>query len=176
MNLAFAQRCAARILERLSPFAERIEIAGSIRRGRPDVGDIDLVAIPKTRSVPDLFGNPVSVVNVLAAEVRDWVKVKGWKIEKDGPEYLVWNANSIQVDLWFTTPRTFGSVLMCRTGSKEHNVGLAMRALKVGGKWHPHLGLHLGGRLYGESEQEIYTALRIPFLDPKTDRDAPLRF
>lgn len=50
----------------LAPACERIEIAGSLRRGRPDVGDVELVAVPKTHAEPaDLFGERTREVDEL---------------------------------------------------------------------------------------------------------------
>ena len=53
--LADAERVAKKIVERLAPFAQCVEIAGSIRRQRPRVNDIDLVAIPRVE-MHGLFG------------------------------------------------------------------------------------------------------------------------
>jgi DNA polymerase/3'-5' exonuclease PolX len=59
---------AGRIVEALRPYCERIEIAGSLRREKPMVGDIEIVAIP--RRPVDLFGEPVSMF-VLGADGVD---------------------------------------------------------------------------------------------------------
>lgn len=180
MTLDFAKRCAARLLDRLGPFAERIEVAGSIRRMRPEVGDVDLVAIPKLERTKDLLGAETSGRNLLADQVHAWCAASGWDLRKSGAEYLSWTAgeSKVQVDLWMTTSESFGSVLLCRTGSKAHNVWLAQRALDRQAKWHPHRGLYHCRRCFGSTEGEIYDALGLPLLDPVTDRDAPafLRF
>lgn len=180
MKLDFARRCADRILERLGPFADRIEVAGSIRRRRPEVGDVDLVAIPKLAVSRDLLGAETVSGNFLAEEVQAWCAKSAWKFRTAGAEYMSWTAGEaqIQVDLWMTTEAAFGSVLLCRTGSAAHNTWLATRALEMNAKWHPHRGLYHGLRCIGKTEEEIYTTLGLPFLDPVTDRDAPafLRF
>lgn len=56
MELADAQTIADSVLLRLSPYSKRIEVAGSIRRGKADVHDIEMVAIPKTIPTFDIFG------------------------------------------------------------------------------------------------------------------------
>jgi DNA polymerase/3'-5' exonuclease PolX len=56
MNLHTAQPIADRVRDLLAPHCDRIEIAGSIRRQKADVGDIEIVAIPKTVTDGDLFG------------------------------------------------------------------------------------------------------------------------
>ena len=53
---ARALMLAQGLIETLRPHCERIEIAGSLRRGKPDVGDIELVCIPKADEMRDLFG------------------------------------------------------------------------------------------------------------------------
>jgi DNA polymerase/3'-5' exonuclease PolX len=59
MELSRAREIAKRVLVLLRPFCERAEIAGSIRRGKPEVGDIEIVVIPKDEGfefhVPGLF-------------------------------------------------------------------------------------------------------------------------
>lgn len=173
MKLAFAQACADRIVERLYPFCDRIQVAGSIRRCRPECGDVDLVAIPKTMGETDLLGTITGTRNLAAIEVRKWAKAEGWAVEKDGPQYLVFTARGVQVDIWWATAECFGTMFVSRTGSKEHNIALAMRAMDLGGKWDPHHGLRIGGRNFAATEEEIYQALRLPFLDPLRERDLP---
>ncbi len=56
MDLKTGQRYAEKICEWLGPDCERLEIAGSIRRGRPVVNDVDIVCVPKVREVKDMLG------------------------------------------------------------------------------------------------------------------------
>jgi DNA polymerase (family 10) len=170
MKLDFAQRCADKLVAWLTPHCNEIQVAGSIRRGRAEVGDIDLVVIPWTKPIVDLLGNQLGVHNVTADEIRRRIAEEKWQLDKDGPAYMVWRAataQGIQVDLWFATRETWGSVLMCRTGSKEHNIWLASRAKRMGGHWHPHRGIFLGGRVVGETEEEIYQFAGVPFIPPE---------
>lgn len=63
--LEIARRVATRFGQELAPFCDRIEIAGSIRRAKPDIADIEMVCIPKTRQEegppPDLFSPPPTI-------------------------------------------------------------------------------------------------------------------
>ena len=147
MKLEFATRCATRLIDRFSPFTERLEVVGSIRRRRPEVGDFDLVAVPKVSTGRDLFGAPPDPRNLLADEVRRVCASEGWRLIRDGVEFSSFEAKGIQVDLWYATPESFASISLSRTGSKEHNVWLAMRAIDRGSKWVPHHGLYAGNRL-----------------------------
>lgn len=171
MTLSFAERCAVRLVEWLSPKSERLEVAGSVRRRRPQVGDIDLVCVPKIDRSTDLFGAQLAVRNLAADEVRRRCKEEGWTIRSDGEHYMVWDARGVQVDLWFATPERIGTLLLCRTGSKEHNIWLAERAIAFGGKWNPHHGLYLPGRArVADCEGAIYDALALPLIAPE-DRE-----
>ena len=69
MPLAEARAFAEEIVLDLRPFCDRIEIAGSIRRGEPHVGDVDLVVIPRSEHRQfDLFGAPVGAPTDLLHE------------------------------------------------------------------------------------------------------------
>jgi hypothetical protein len=161
MILATAQRAASKIASELAPFCERIEIAGSIRRQRPNCNDIDLVILPR-----DLTA------------LRQRLCLRTHSVS-DGPEIItVRLANNIQIDVFLAhagikdffnpQPSNWGSVLMCRTGSKEHNVWLCQRAQKFGLKWGTMRGLvdEDGYTIAGATEAEIYEALDLPFIDP----------
>jgi DNA polymerase (family 10) len=167
LPLDYARRCAERLTAWLTPFTERLEVAGSIRRKLPTCGDIDLVAIPRTAPQHDLIGDVMNTRNLMAEEIRRTCRDKGWLQVKDGENYVVFEANGIQVDIWFGTAATFGSLLMCRTGSKDHNIWLASAAGKRGGHWNPHHGLRLHGKVHGATEEEIYSALGVPYLVPE---------
>jgi DNA polymerase (family 10) len=174
VKLSFGQRCADRLVERLRPFCHRIEIAGSIRRQRAEVGDVDLVAIAKEEEGRDLFGQVVARRNLLAKEIVRWCAAEKWRLEKAGRDYLVFHAKGVQVDLWFASEITFGSLLLCRTGSARHNIWLAERAQRRGAKWHPYVGLYQANRcIASRSEEDIYAALGLPLLDPVNQRDEP---
>lgn len=174
-SLQFANACLAKILPWLSPYAERIEVAGSIRRKCESIGDIDLVVIPKTVPISDLFGNPTGQRNKVAEEIRKTCLERGWPLVKDGAQYLVFESGGVQVDIWFGTPANFGTLWMCRTGSKDHNIWLASGAAKRGGHWHPHDGLTLGGKLIAAEEKEIYAALGLQYLFPEArEKNLPI--
>jgi DNA polymerase (family X) len=174
-TLQYGRACAEKLLPWLTPYCDRLEIAGSLRRQRRDLGDIDLVAIPKLEMERDLLGAPLTPKNLCAHAIRARCLEKAWPMVKWGPQYLVFEADGVQVDLWFATAETFGSVLMCRTGSKEHNIWLAQLAADRGGHWNPHHGLRLPGHrtVFAREEHEIYAALGRPFLEP-TLRDGRL--
>lgn len=171
MTLDYADRCAARLVDRFGPMALRMEIAGSVRRRRPDPNDIDIVVIPRIEEQRDLLGEKCGLRNVTAAEILAACKTEGWAVARSGNEIIQVTAHRVVVDFFFASPETFGSVLLCRTGSKEHNIWLAMRATARQAKWVPNIGLFVRNVPIGHSEEAIYAALDLPLLDPVTERD-----
>lgn len=138
MKLARAQHIADKVLAALAPFCAQITIAGSIRRQRPEVGDIDIVCEPyNAQAQHDLIARCL---------------VTG-RCTKAGEQYRVFTLqDETQLDLWFahagdtdllgkSTPANFATLLVCRTGSKEFNISLAQQAKARGLHWNPHAGL-----------------------------------
>ncbi len=130
-----ARRVAERIVARLAPHcAAAIEIAGSIRRQRPRVNDIDIVAIP--RLVPSgLFGQEQQAPrdSALVTELclmGAYVGARGDKLVRvtvpvDGPLRAgtnIFPGTEIPVDLYLATPDTWATLLLIRTGSAQHNI------------------------------------------------------
>ncbi len=131
----------------LHPVTERVEVAGSIRRGRPDVGDIELVAVPRYQS-DGLFGT--ATVNLLTERVDHLIE-RGYLAShptdpKRGERYskLFLPSRGLQVDLFSATEATFGLILLIRTGpaaySQRFVTDLRRRSLHVAGG-----ALHRGG-------------------------------
>lgn len=155
---------AEKIAAELQPFCERLEIAGSIRRQRPFVGDIDLVALPRANKFHALRERML----------RQSVPVT------DGEQTIVVRlANGVQVDLWIaqpeqrdlleTKPTNFGSLLLCRTGSREHNIFMIETAKKLGLRWNPYYGVFdgRGHCLASVEEADLFRALKLDFIPPE---------
>lgn len=144
MKLEEAQVIAEKIKAELAPHCERIEIAGSIRRKKPDVGDIEIVAIPKPYDV-GLFESGIATV------VKQWQKVKGELPCKYTQRIL---PEGIKLDLFFADRENWGYIFAMRTGSAEysHKI-LATEWVKKGYKSE-------GGYIYSNGE-------RIPIPDEK---------
>ncbi len=164
LPLAQADRIAAKIVEALSPFCERIEVAGSIRRRRPFVGDVDVVALPREGQLAGLRERARQATTVVT----------------DAEQTLVVRlANGVQLDLWLArpavkdffseVPTNFGTLLLLRTGSKEHNVHLIEHAKRVGLRWNTYHGVFDGhGKcLACETEEGIFKALGMDFVPPE---------
>ena len=174
----FAIQAAQELISELSSVCEKLEIAGSLRRHRPYVGDIDLVALPKRLEVPDAtsLGAPVSV-NLLEVVIqqlaqRNWLSI-GTKASTCISCLRSFDSETIPVDIYMATEETWATMLLIRTGSRHHNVVLACHALER--------KLHLrsnGSGLFGQggkqipvhTEEDIFIKLGIPYRTP-TERE-----
>lgn len=170
MTFFKAQHYAIKISEWLSPYCERIEIAGSIRRQRAVCNDIDLVIIPKIETQRDLVNEIILQKNLCAYFLIQWCvagRAKMGSGDIDAKNITV-HLPKCQLDVFFATEKTFGTVLLCRTGSKEHNIWLASRARERGSHWFINEGLRLPDQphIIADSEERIYTALGLPYIDP----------
>lgn len=171
MTLDFAQRCAEKLVPWIAGHAERVDVAGSVRRRRPTVNDLDLVVVPKLAEVKDIFGVVTTRTNATLGEVLRRAEAEKWKVLRSGSEITSVVAKGVQVDIFWTTPERWGTVLLQRTGSARHNIWLAEQAKAQGAKWHPNLGLYQNHMVTALTEEGIYAALGLPFLDPVTQRD-----
>ena len=152
MELERARKIADAVVKRLSPYCQRIEIAGSIRRRKPWVKDVDLVLIPK--GLWNLHGE----------------LMKLGQIKMSGKKIMRVMLGSTQVDLYVADEATWATLLLIRTGSKENNIRLCSRAKAIG--WHlaasgDGLFNENGERIAGDSEISIYNALGLPFQRPE---------
>ena len=138
---------------------ERIEVAGSIRRRRDSIKDIDIVATsPDPAAVMEAFVNLTQVYDVpMRGPTRASV------IIRDG----------VQVDLRVVEPESYGAALAYLTGSKAHNVRLREMAQKRGLKINEY-GIFReedNQRLGGENEEDVYRLLDLPFVPPVLRED-----
>lgn len=132
---------------------EQVTPAGSLRRGRESVGDLDLLVTGgDPERVAEHFVKFPSVATVLARG-RDKVSVK--------------LANHLQVDVRLLPPELFGAALQYFTGSKEHSVALRERARKRGWKLSEY-GLFEGEKVIASrAEEEIYEKLGLAYIPPE---------
>ena len=185
MTLTLAKNYADKLVEWLSPHCDKIEIAGSIRRSLPQCGDVDLVVIPKRQQDTDLLGVEVDQSNLLFDFLQDYVRDRnpvnspGRKPhfisggERPGKQLLI-DLPKCQLDLWFATPKNWATILLCRTGSRDHNRWLCERAQDRGLKWSPYEGIFdLGPHCLGtpkliehSTEEAIYNALGLAMIPP----------
>ncbi|MBC7772307.1 MAG: DNA polymerase/3'-5' exonuclease PolX, partial [Pyrinomonadaceae bacterium] len=117
---------------------EKIAFAGSLRRGKDTIGDIDILVATRTPAeVSEAFRSMPQVRHVLVAgdtksSVKAALRAPIVAARIDGVDQQVSTEPTIQVDLRVVPAESWGAALMYFTGSKEHNVRLRERALKMG--------------------------------------------
>ncbi|MGD0576190.1 MAG: DNA polymerase/3'-5' exonuclease PolX [Anaerolineales bacterium] len=151
---------AQELLERLRQqrAVRAAEPAGSLRRRKETVGDLDLLAASSDpKEVLALFTQDPLVTHVIArGQTKASVELKG----------------GIRAQLWVHPPERFGTALQYATGSKEHNVRLRERALSLGLSLSEHALTRKNGKeMLCASEAEVYERLKLPWIAPELRED-----
>jgi DNA polymerase (family X) len=160
MLLNEATALGGRVLEfvRRHPATERADIAGSLRRMKETIGDIDVVAASSDpQALADDFAGAPFADEVLA----------------HGPKKVFIVTGGIEVDLRIVAPEAYGSLLHHFTGGQAHNIVLRERAVKRGINISEY-GLAKAGTGEYEpiaTEEEIYARLDLPFIPPELRED-----
>ncbi|MFH0851394.1 MAG: nucleotidyltransferase domain-containing protein, partial [Candidatus Peregrinibacteria bacterium] len=131
---------------------ERCEVAGSFRREKETVGDIDVLVVTKSaKNASDAIAELPIVRDVVA----------------HGDKKLSFDLKSgIRVDIRFVACDQWGAALLYFTGSKEHNIALRKRAIQRGWKLNEY-GLFAGEKVIASREEaDIYKALGLPYVEP----------
>jgi DNA polymerase (family 10) len=153
--LAVAERAAEPLLAYMKscPMVREAIVAGSLRRRRESVGDIDLLAV-------STHGTAVTRHFVAYAGIRE-VLAQGAK------RASAMLASGLQADLRIVPEECFGAALLYFTGSKAYNIELRRRAIARGLKLNEY-GLFRGDRrVAGGTEESIYEALGLPWVPPE---------
>src|SRR5207248_4816869 len=158
-----AEREAQKIVDHLKDFpgVEKVTPAGSLRRGRETVGDLDILVTGKAccddaerdKLVEHIIKLPGLMEIIARGENKVSFRMRG----------------GMQVDVRFLPPESFGAALQYITGSKGHNVALRQRALKMGYTLSEYSLARLQDKqvVAGKSEEEIYTALKLDYIPPE---------
>ncbi len=157
--LASAEPVAEALREHLAATAgvERVEIAGSYRRRKETVGDLDILAIAAPDSpVMDRFTTFEAVARVHSkGTTRSTVHLR----------------SGLQVDLRVVPPQSYGAALQYFTGSKAHNIAVRRLAVKRGLKINEY-GIFRGSRrIGGAEEEEVYASVDLPWIPPELRED-----
>src|ERR1035438_6418654 len=140
---------------------EKVTPAGSLRRGREPVGDLDILvtgqacieAEPRQKIVEHLLRFP-GLMDVIA---------------QGDNKVSFRHRNGMQVDVRLLPPESFGAAMQYFTGSKAHNVALRQRALKMGFTLNEYslASLEDGKSVARKTEEEIYARLKLDFIPPE---------
>ena len=177
MKYEIAYHLARDLANDLAPACERIEIAGGLRRRKPDVHDLDLVVIPKIIPMMDLFGNAQAGYNPLDDYLADLVEMgKLAPGAKNGPRYKQYKVLPSQIALDINIvlpPNQWGVMKAIITGPAHYSHWLVTRQER-GGALPNHLRVKDGAirPLYDDlvietpTEESFFEVLGIPMPDP----------
>ncbi|HMJ20787.1 MAG TPA: DNA polymerase/3'-5' exonuclease PolX [Terriglobales bacterium] len=158
-----AEREAEKIIQHLRdyPGVENITPAGSLRRGRETVGDLDILVTGKAccddsarqELIAHIIKLPSLMEIIASGENKVSFRLRG----------------GMQVDVRLLPPESFGAAMQYFTGSKAHNVALRQRALKMGYTLSEYSLAMLDTEkpVAGKTEEEIYAALRLDYIPPE---------
>lgn len=165
MELLKAAHIATHILYDLQPHCDRIEIAGSIRRQKAEVKDIEIVCIPKPFET-GLFESGIATV------VNKWEKVKG-DINPDS-RYTqriipLPDGKSIKLDLFLCTPFNWGLIMVYRTGSADFNKRWLYQAKQRGYDMHDGNLFILGRKdpTAVPEERDLFGRIGMDYIEPR---------
>jgi DNA polymerase (family 10) len=146
-KLTHVHELASLELSRLSAFASRIAVAGSIRRQAPAPEDIDIVVAPNSARDKEIILDYVHRYPPGKRGRGNWVA----SYIKDG----------VDIQIYFTTADEFGAMLLYATGSVNYGIGLRVVAKKLGYKLNHHglLDLKNDCKIASATEQAIYRKL-----------------
>jgi len=158
-----AEKQTEKIIEHLRGFpgVEKVTPAGSLRRGRETVGDLDILVTGKAccddmereKLIEHVIKLPGLMEIIARGENKVSFRMRG----------------GMQVDVRFLAPDSFGAALQYFTGSKAHNVALRQRALKMGYTLSEYSLAQLDTEkvVAGKSEEEIYAKLKLDYIPPE---------
>lgn len=159
--------------------AERIIIAGSLRRMKPEVGDIEILYIPKMgKDTTEMF-EPANF-NITENEIQRLVDVGVIRPRENARSAITWGLKNklavhcetgIPVDLFATTPENWYVSLVVRTGGKDNNIALAAGAHRIRRRLRAYGAgvedMRTGEVLRANSEREVFELCGMPYLEPE---------
>src|SRR5436190_3961421 len=149
-------------IEKAGKAVDSVTPAGSLRRGKETVGDLDLLVTLADESTSQKH------VDALAEHILKFPDIDQ-KLAHGENKVSFTLTNGLQVDVRLLEKETFGAALMYFTGSKEHNVALRGRANDMGLTLNEYVLATLKGekRVAGRTEEEIYAKLKLDYVPPE---------
>lgn len=172
MQLEKAKAIAEQLKRLLDPACERITIAGSIRRQKPEVGDIELLCIPKYVEGIDILVDKLdSEIGALMEQgILDYrLNKRGSRVYGKKNKLLLHQESGIGVDIFSTTEECWPVALVVRTGGEKTNKEIASRALERGMQFHAYgrgFTFPSGRELICRSEADVFRAVGLAYRQP----------
>ena len=182
--LAKAEQIAKEVLCLLNNHCQRVEIAGSIRRKKAEVGDIEILAIPKFKRVtPEgelLLINGEVEENITERRIQELLdkrilaprlKINGTKTMGPRVKLMTHTTSGIAVDIFLCDESGWVNNLVSRTGGKNTNIAIASRAKARGWNWLP-FGTGFQNQRTGEihqpeTEEDVMAFVGLPPMKPE---------
>jgi len=159
MSIALAKPNVDRLKHHLQsvPGVSEVVVAGSFRRGKETVGDIDILVVADENSaVMERFTAFEDVGRILAqGPTKSSIRLR----------------SGLQVDLRLVETLSFGAALQYFTGSQAHNIAVRRIGRQKGLKINEYGVFTADGRIAGESEESVYRALDLPWIPPELRED-----
>ncbi|GAA5066549.1 DNA polymerase (family 10) [Thermocatellispora tengchongensis] len=157
VHIGVAMEAAEQVIASLSglPGVRKIAYAGSLRRMKDTLHDVDILAVGPESLMADFRAQPYVAEVIAAGEKKTSIRT----------------SRGLQVDLRVVPAESWGAAMQYFTGSKEHNVHIREMAVKRGWKLSEY-GLFEGDRVIAaEDEEDIYRALGMPWIPPTLRED-----
>jgi DNA polymerase (family 10) len=160
-------------IKKAGKMVESVTPAGSLRRGKETIGDLDLLVTMAEGKKPKRTGKNAGatrqdVIDEVAKHILKFPRID--QVLAHGENKVSFTlSNGLQVDVRLLEKENFGAALLYFTGSKEHNVRLRGRANDMGWTLNEYDLATLKGekRVGGRSEEEIYEKLKLEFVPPE---------
>ncbi|MEV0597602.1 DNA polymerase/3'-5' exonuclease PolX [Nonomuraea cavernae] len=153
VHIGIAMSLAEQVMASLP--AERVAYAGSLRRMKDTIGDVDILAVAPESIMEEFRARPYVAEVIAAGDKKTSIRT----------------TSGVQVDLRVVPAASWGAAMQYFTGSKEHNVAIREIAVKKGWKLSEY-GLFEGERVIAsETEEEIYAALGMQYVPPPMRED-----
>ena len=182
MKLEYARRIATEVTRKLRQYCDRLEIAGSIRREKKEVKDIEVVCIPKEWPKPPSGLFPKAEMEYqrnsgFIKTVNQWGVVKGnaatgkymqREIFIEPGDYPGMTESKIKIDIFTATPINYGLIKWLRTGSTEFNFKI-LEAIKDRYMVMKNGYLYLKGQetpISLPEEKDLFELLEMDFVEP----------
>ncbi|MFH1031627.1 MAG: hypothetical protein V1767_03560 [Chloroflexota bacterium] len=169
MKLELARQIAEAVKAALEPACERIEIAGSIRREKPEVGDAEILCIPRyDGGIVDLLDNQIQ--ELVAQHILDYRRNKlGSKTYGAKIKLMTHIATGFGIDIFSTTPECWAVSFVVRTGGSKTNVEIATAALRKGLHFNSYgrgFTAENGTEVVCHTEREVFETVGLKYLPP----------
>ena len=166
LDRAEVEPLAFKIIRTIEQYCLRAQIAGSIRRCKNAVNDIDIVVEPKPRSW-------IKIIKEIRREFDAITEKQGDKLATlYVPFASKQGQGHVQVDLYRASERTWGILLLIRTGTAKHNIYLCNLAIRKGYRLAYSKGLlnEKGEVIASKTERDVFQALGLDYIPPGIEK------